>query len=132
YYQTLIQLDIPLPAPLVNPLATPIRSGGGAHQAAEGSPMTFEARRLILALCSLLALPSGGLGEDIRSYGGPACIGDGDDYFDREVWENVGAVRCLQCHEPGGDAEESGLILQDPRKLQGRVRDDAMRRNRDA
>jgi Protein of unknown function (DUF1592) len=94
--------------------------------------MTLEVRRLILALGSLLALPCGGLGEDIKSYGGPACIRDGDDYFDREVWENVGAVRCLQCHEPGGDAEESGLILQDPRKLQGRARDDAMRRNRDA
>src|SRR4051794_17973550 len=94
--------------------------------------MTFAAHPLVLASCLLGALPAGGSGEDVKSYSGPACPGGGDDYFDREVWDNVAAVRCLQCHEPGGDAEDSGLVLLDPRKLQGRPRDNAMASNRDA
>ena len=68
----------------------------------------------------------------MRPYRGPACTRDGDDSFEREVWDNVGAVRCVQCHQPGSDAEESALILEDPRKLQGHARADAMRHNRDA
>ena len=94
--------------------------------------MSFETRPLVLVLCSLIVLSAGGRGEDIKPYSGPACSRDGDDYFEKEVWDNVGAVRCVQCHKQGGDAEESELILQDPRKLQGHARDDAMRQNRDA
>ena len=94
--------------------------------------MTFEACPLILALCLLNALSAGGPGADDKPYDGPACRRDRDDYFDREVWDNVAAVRCLQCHEEGADAEESSLILHDLRKLQGRSRDDAMGLNRDA
>ncbi len=78
--------------------------------------MTYEARPLVLALCSLIALPAGGLGQDVTPESGPACGRDLDDYFVREVWGNVWANQCLQCHTIGGDAEESGLILHDPTK----------------
>ncbi|HEX4611866.1 MAG TPA: hypothetical protein VH092_26965, partial [Urbifossiella sp.] len=37
----------------------------------------------------------------------------------------------LTCHKAGGDAEGSKLVLLDPRKVQGKARDEAMRHNRD-
>src|SRR4051812_12586150 len=94
--------------------------------------MSFETRPLAFILCSLVVFSAGGRGEDMKPYRGPACRRDADDSFEREVWDNVGAVRCVQCHKQGSDAEESALILQDPRKLRGNARDDAMRHNRDA
>lgn len=94
--------------------------------------MSLKTRSLLSALCLLSLLSAGGRGEDKKPYDGPACSRSVDDYFAKEVWANVGAVRCLQCHKRGGDAEESKLILQDPRKVQGHAQDDAMRHNRDA
>lgn len=44
---------------------------------------------------------------------GPACLAD-DNYFSDEVWPKVGAHSCLKCHKPGGDAEDSKFVLQDP------------------
>jgi hypothetical protein len=97
--------------------------------------MSFETRPLILVLCGSLFvfLSADGRGEDIKPNLGPACgrSGDNDD-FEKEVWDNVGTVRCLHCHQEGGDAEESALLLRDPRKLSGHDRDDAMRHNHDA
>jgi hypothetical protein len=55
-----------------------------------------------------------------------------DDYFVKEVWPKVGAPLCVQCHIRGGDAEESKLILLDPKKLQGHAQEEALRHNRDA
>jgi hypothetical protein len=94
--------------------------------------MWSEMRPLVLVLCSLIGIPMDGRGQDARPYSGPACSRDGDDPFFEEVWASVGGVRCIQCHKPGGEADESGLILQDPRRFQGDARDDAMRKNRDA
>jgi hypothetical protein len=62
---------------------------------------------------------------------GPAFNPHLDDYFTKEVWPKVGAVLCLQCHKKGGDAEDSKLILQDPRKVTGHAQEDAVRHNRD-
>ena len=95
--------------------------------------MTFETRPLVLALCLLSVIPAGGRGEEVKPGNGAACRRTGnDDDFERRVWDEVAAVRCVQCHQQGGDAEESGLILRDPRKLQGYARDEAMRLNREA
>jgi hypothetical protein len=46
-------------------------------------------------------------------YTGAAC-GAVDEFFRDEVWTKVGAQKCLECHKPGGDAEDSKFILQDP------------------
>src|SRR3954451_471367 len=80
-------------------------------------------RRSILALlCPLgLAAVSAVHGADARAgsatatapYSGPAC-GAVDTFFRDEVWTKVGAQKCLECHKPGGDAEDSKFILQDP------------------
>ncbi len=60
------------------------------------------------------------------------CAGMRDNYFENEVWNKVGAAKCLSCHRKGGDAEESKFLLLDPRKSEGAARDEAMRHNRSA
>jgi len=89
-------------------------------------------RSLALVLCSLLAFSAVARGEDNAPYNGPACTRSVDDYFAKEVWAKVGAALCVQCHKQGGDAEESKLILRDPRKVQGHAQEEAMQYNRDA
>jgi len=98
----------------------------------EGFNMSFETRSVVLVLGALMVLSSGARGQDNKPYTGPACNRNLDDYFTKEVWPKVGAVLCVQCHIKGGDAEESKLILQDPRKVQGHAQEEAMRHNRDA
>ena len=60
------------------------------------------------------------------------CAAAVDTYFADEVWPKVALPSCLTCHKAGGDAEGSKLVLLDPRKAQGKARDDAMRHNRAA
>lgn len=49
--------------------------------------------------------------------------------FENQVWTTIAAEKCLVCHQAGGDAEDSALVLIDPRKLAGADRDDARRKN---
>jgi len=94
--------------------------------------MSFATRSAMLVLGALVVLSPGARGQDSKPYTGPASNRNLDDYFVKEVWPKVGAVLCLQCHIKGGDAEESKLILQDPRKVQGHAQEEALRHNRDA
>src|SRR5437660_8219397 len=94
--------------------------------------MSFETRSAVLILSALLVLSAGARGQEQKPYNGPASNRNLDDYFVKEVWPKVGAALCLQCHKKGGDAEESKLILQDPRKVQGHAQEEALRQNRDA
>src|SRR5208283_682397 len=98
----------------------------------EGFEMTFAKFSVFLVLCSLMVFTAVGLGEDKKPDNGPPCSRNVDDYFAKEVWAKVGAVLCVNCHKAGGDAEESRLVLQDPKKAQGHAQDEAMRHNRDA
>jgi hypothetical protein len=92
--------------------------------------------RLAFSLAVLLA---GGLrGEEPAkpspaanqtAHRGPACIVE-DNYFSEEVWAKVGARSCLKCHKPGGDAEDSKFILQDPAREKSPA--EALRENRAA
>jgi hypothetical protein len=54
-----------------------------------------------------------------------------DDFFAEEVWAKVGALSCLKCHKPGGDADDSEFVLRDPKRSQGPAQAEAMRHNRD-
>lgn len=56
----------------------------------------------------------------------------GASRFQDEVWAKVAALKCLVCHQKGGDAEKSQLVLLDPRKLDGAARDEAQRHNQAA
>ena len=87
-------------------------------------------RQTVLTLVFLLAIGSSVFGQDKKAEPAP-CTRPVDDYFTNEVWAKVGASLCVQCHKVGGDAEESKLILKDPRKVQGHAKDDAMLHNRD-
>ena len=93
--------------------------------------MSFRTCSLILALCSLIVFAAA-RGQEQKAYNGPACNRSVDDYFTKEVWAKVGAALCVQCHKVGGDAEESKLILKDPRKLQGHAQDEALLHNQGA
>ncbi len=65
-------------------------------------------------------------------YSGAGCAAQADAFFVDEVWGSVGAQDCLKCHKAGGDALDSKFVLDDPKRLQGQARTDALRRNRDA
>ena len=93
--------------------------------------MSFQTRSVVLVLGVLMVFISGARGQDSKPNSAPASNRNLDDYFVKEVWPKVGAASCLQCHKKGGDAEESKLILQDPRKVQGHAQEEAMRHNRD-
>ena len=94
--------------------------------------MSFEARLVVLVFCFLLACSAFVRSEEKKPYNGPACTRTSEDYFAKEVWPKVGSVLCVNCHKEGGDAEDSKLILRDPRKVQGHAQDEAMRLNREA
>src|SRR5215218_5661860 len=56
-------------------------------------------------------------GAELKPYSGAGCAAP-LDHFTEEVWGKVAAQSCLKCHKPGGDAEESKLVLHDPRRSQ--------------
>ena len=62
-------------------------------------------------------------------YQSPACSA-ADTYFQEQVWTKVAAQHCLKCHKPGGDAEDSKFILQDPAKDPDPERRASLRHNR--
>ncbi|NBS91211.1 DUF1592 domain-containing protein, partial [bacterium] len=53
-----------------------------------------------------------------------------DTFFQKEVWAKVGERTCLQCHKPGGDAENSKFLLRDLKRSQDQAGD--LKHNRDA
>src|SRR5262245_51945331 len=94
--------------------------------------MSLQVRSAALALCCLIACFAAAppIAEK-KPYTG-ACTAPVDDYFVKEVWAKVGSVRCITCHKPGGDAEDSKFLLRDPRKLPVHDQDEALRHNREA
>ncbi len=89
----MLRFDVPRPSKLALPVLLLIVACHNAR-AADPSPA---------ATAASIAPP----------YSGLAC-GAVDAYFRDEVWTKVGAQKCLECHKPGGDAEDSKFILQDP------------------
>jgi len=85
----------------------------------------------MLAFLVVTFEPLAVMADEKQPYAGPACTRPLDDYFAKEVWPKVGSALCLQCHKPGGDAEDSKFVLRDPRKLQAHAQDEAMRHNRE-
>lgn len=85
--------------------------------------------RLLAALLGVSCLHAAELPKPAAGHNGPACGAD-DLYFVDEVWNKVAARSCLKCHQPGGDAEESNLILKDPSKEIDSARPAALAHNR--
>lgn len=92
--------------------------------------MSASVRFLVLALLTWLAFPVAVRCDDKRPRSIVGCAAAVDNYFEEEVWAKVGVRKCLTCHRKGGDAEDSKFVLIDPRKSQGKARDQAMRHNR--
>lgn len=92
----------------------------------------FHRWRPIVGFVCVLVLSGAGQSQEPKAYTGAACNRPADEFFVKEVWTKVGASLCVQCHKVGGDAEESRLILKDPRKLTGEAKDQALRHNQDA
>jgi hypothetical protein len=88
-------------------------------------------RSLVLVLAAGVGLVVTVRGDDKKPYTGAACA-EADVYFKGEVWVKVGVRKCLTCHKPGGEAEQSKFVLKDPRKVEGAERDEAMKHNRAA
>ncbi len=84
-----------------------------------------------VALAAGIILSTVACGEDEASKPVVACVA-AVSYFEGEVWTQVAAQKCLVCHQKGGDAEESKLILLDPIKSEGKAREAVMRQNRAA
>src|SRR5262245_38817967 len=111
------------------------RSGSAADDGYEGGVfmMSVKLRSVAFALCFVLAcFAAAPPAKTTKPYTGAACSASLDDYFTKEVWPKVGSALCISCHKQGGDAEESKLILRDPRKLTAHARDEALRHNREA
>ncbi|MCA9105058.1 MAG: DUF1592 domain-containing protein [Planctomycetales bacterium] len=52
-------------------------------------------------------------------------------FFVDQVWANVGAARCLNCHKAGGDAGDSRFVLLDPERAVEEERDRFLAVNQD-
>lgn len=95
--------------------------------------VSFNKGLIFSIAVAALALPHRASAEEGKAYAGPACAAPVDDFFVGQVWAKVGAQRCLECHKPGGDAEDSQFVLTDPSRQQGTAaQEQAMRHNRDA
>lgn len=91
--------------------------------------MLHEFRKVFLALFAALLTCCFASGEDKAPEMPRSCaLATGD--FEAEVWTKVVAQKCLTCHQKGGDAAESKLVLLDPKKIEGAAREEAMRGNR--
>ena len=113
--------------------ATRESRGDGTPRGSDGgSSMSIKIGRSLLILCLWIWFADAGRGQDVAPNVGAACLRDSTEEFEQEVWDKVAGARCLQCHQRGGEAEASRLVLQDIRKLRGRDRDEAMLRNRKA
>jgi hypothetical protein len=86
-------------------------------------------RFLFSAAAALTSVMAAAGAESKSTY---ACAAPADPTFADEVWAKVGAQECLNCHKPGGDAEDSDFVLRDPSKEVGTAREEAMRHNRAA
>ena len=88
---------------------------------------------LHLALLAIsMAAPAHAVAMEPQTTRERPCAMPVDRYFADEVWAKVGSQKCLTCHKPGGDAEDSQLVLRDPDRSQGAAKDEAMRHNRQA
>src|SRR5687767_9931279 len=85
--------------------------------------------RIFLPVLAGLALLPTARGDEKQPYTNPACLVD--DFFTEQVWTKVLAKSCLNCHEAGGDAEDSEFVLQDPKLNQSLEQEGTLQQNRE-
>lgn len=87
-------------------------------------------RSAITFLLSLLAVPV--FGAAAEPCPGAGCSQAELKWFADEVWAKVGALECLKCHKVGGDAEDTGFVLNDLSRATAADREKLLQKNRDA
>src|SRR5262249_34137956 len=97
----------------------------------ENLKMALRLRTFILTSAFCLIFISALHSAEKKVYSG-VCTAPMDEFFINEVWVKVGAQKCLQSHNTGGDAEDSDFLLEDPSRSQGADREKALRQNRAA
>ena len=60
---------------------------------------------------------------------GSTTLSLSEQRFADELWAKVARQQCFVCHQPGGDAEDTRLVLRDPRVTTGDARVAAHRHN---
>ena len=97
-----------------------------------GVSTNMRIHRLVRLSCAALALIAfTAPAAELKPYNSAGCSVL-DTFFAEEVWAKVAAESCLKCHKPGGDAEDSKLVLRDLARVSGTERTAALRTNRDA
>ena len=92
----------------------------------------FQSTRLSALVATVLMLGCWAApAAELKPYNSAGCSLL-DTFFVEEVWAKVAAESCLKCHKPGGDAEDSKLVLRDLARVSGTERTAALRANRDA
>ncbi len=91
--------------------------------------MSSPASLVPAALATVLLFTTGLKAQEPAPCQQPGCTPSTERFFVQEVWTKIGSQKCLTCHQAGGDAEKSGLVLQDPRKSQGAAQDQVLRHN---
>src|SRR4051794_12268853 len=81
--------------------------------------MSSRSRSLVLVLAAGLIPRAGARGGEKKPSPGAARPAAVDAFFPDEVWGKVGPQIRLAGHKPGGDPEESKLLLEDPGRAQG-------------
>ena len=91
--------------------------------------MMLSVQRLAISLTAVCVLAVGVCGDEPQLPLASGCAASVDRFFVDEVWGKVGALSCLQCHQAGGDAADSQLVLLHPQRVGQNV---ALRQNREA
>lgn len=84
---------------------------------------------VLLAVLFLSVVARGADKEPATDGGCPATV---DAWFGDEVWAKVGAMECIKCHKPGGDAEDTRFVLKDLSRAKAAERAEWLRHNCDA
>jgi len=94
--------------------------------------VVFTFITLTAALSALVSTNANGAEPDAATFAqkhrGPQQVA-AERYFRDEVWVKIAQRMCLKCHNPGGDAQDSELILTNPAKLPPEKRAEALRKN---
>jgi hypothetical protein len=89
-------------------------------------------RLAVLTAGLAVFVPKVAISADADACPGPGCSQAEAKWFAEEVWAKVGELECLKCHNPGGDAQDTRLVLSDLNRGSEAQRADLLRKNRDA
>lgn len=91
--------------------------------------MVTATRLLGSALLLGVAFASLAVADEPAQPASDGCVIGMESSLADSLWTKVLSRKCLSCHRRGGDAEESQLILVDPRRMESEERAESFRQN---